>query len=189
MFRVGWEWANGAGGRGIELNPPRVESRDRSGVQAKLFKLLALSFYCDCMRHNLWIGIAAISLLFSLPAAFAQNCDWTGTWETDWGTMELQQSGNTVTGTYTWDKGRIIGTAFENMLIGTWSEDAQENPYSPPDNAGDVEFTTDEYCYSFGGKWRYGSSGEWYTWTGHRVIPQNVTVNLENGEAGPVTSQ
>jgi len=83
--------------------------------------------------------------------------------------MELQQFDNNVTGTYTHDRGRINGTVFGNMLIGTWSEDAQENPYMPPDNAGEIEFTISEDCSSFDGRWRYGSSGEWRTWSGTRA--------------------
>ena len=133
------------------------------------------------MRHNLWICIAATSLLLSLTAAFAQDCVWTGTWDTDWGMMDLQQSGSTVTGTYTWDDGRIVGTTSGNMLIGTWSEDADENPYSPPNNAGDVEFTMSDDCISFSGRWRYGSSGEWGTWSGHRVYIMNETENVGMG--------
>ena len=131
--------------------------------------LLDLKFYCDCMRHTLSIGTAALLLLLCLPAVSAQSCDWTGTWKTNWGNMELQQFDNNVTGTYTHDRGRISGTVFGNMLIGTWSEDAQENPYMPPDNAGEIEFTISEDCSSFDGRWRYGSSGEWRTWSGTRA--------------------
>ncbi|AET63601.1 hypothetical protein Mhar_0210 [Methanothrix harundinacea 6Ac] len=132
---------------------------------------MLLKFYCDYMRRNLWIGAAAVLMLLSLPAAFAQSCDWTGTWETNWGEMELQQHGNnTVTGTYTHDNGRISGTILGDVLIGTWSEDAQEDPYMPPYNAGEVEFTISDDCSSFDGRWRYGSSGEWGSWSGTRIM-------------------
>ncbi|MCX6669511.1 MAG: hypothetical protein NTV25_06875 [Methanothrix sp.] len=83
--------------------------------------------------------------------------------------MELQQSGITVTGTYTWDQGRIQGSVFGNRLVGTWSESPS---YSPTADAGDFEFTLSDDCNSFSGRWRYGSSGEWRTdWPGTREAP------------------
>jgi len=95
-----------------------------------------------------------------------QTCSWTGTWNTEWGPMNLQQSGNRVTGSYTHDQGRIDGTATGSRLVGTWSEAPS---YSPPGDAGDVELTMAEDCQSFSGSWRYGSEGDWSgSWTGSR---------------------
>ena len=92
------------------------------------------------------------------------SCDWTGTWETNWGEMVLQQTGNKVTGTYVHDQGRISGTISDNILTGTWSEAPS---YSPTNDAGDVELTLAEDCRSFEGRWRYGSEGDWSEgWTG-----------------------
>lgn len=105
------------------------------------------------------------------PIAATLQCSWMGTWDTNWGDMKLQQSGDVVTGSYTWDEGHIQGTVSGNKLIGTWSEDPS---YSPPDDAGDVELTISDDCNSFGGKWRYGSSGEWGDWTGKRISPSYV---------------
>jgi hypothetical protein len=97
----------------------------------------------------------------------AQDCSsWSGTWNTDEGALELQQSGSTVTGTYTHDQGRIEGTVSGNKLVGTWSESPS---YSPPNDAGDFEFTMSGDCKSFSGNWRYGSSGSWSgSWSGTR---------------------
>lgn len=78
--------------------------------------------------------------------------------------ITLQQTGNTVTGTYPFDQGRIQGTVVGNKLIGMWSESPS---YSPPDDAGDLEFTMSEDCKSFSGKYRYGSSGSWKRWDGN----------------------
>lgn len=49
--------------------------------------------------------------------------------------MQLQQSGDQVTGNYSHDQGRIDGTAFGSQLVGTWSEAPS---YSPPDDGGDL---------------------------------------------------
>jgi hypothetical protein len=96
----------------------------------------------------------------------ATDCGWNGTWNTEWGPLELQQSGDTVTGTYTHDQGRIQGTISGNILVGTWSESPS---YSPPNDAGDFEFTMSDDCKSFGGSWRYGSTGSWAgSWSGTR---------------------
>ena len=114
-------------------------------------------------------GILLILTLLCAPAVLSQSCDWTGSWSTNYGQMELQQSGITVTGTYTWDQGRIQGSVFGNRLVGTWSEAPS---YSPTADAGDFEFTLSDDCNSFSGRWRYGSSGEWRTdWSGTREAP------------------
>ncbi|OPX76460.1 MAG: hypothetical protein A4E44_00656 [Methanosaeta sp. PtaB.Bin018] len=94
-------------------------------------------------------------------------CDWSGRWETNWGTMTLQQVGDSVTGDYTHDQGRIAGRVVGNKLIGTWSE---YPTYSPSSDAGDAELTISEDCRTFTGRWRYGSVGEWSgDWTGTRA--------------------
>ncbi|HWQ18370.1 MAG TPA: hypothetical protein VN455_01215 [Methanotrichaceae archaeon] len=81
--------------------------------------------------------------------------------------MEFQQSGNTLTGKYTHDDGRIQGTISGNKLIGTWTEVPTR---SPPNDAGDVELTLSDDCNSISGNWRYGSSGGWSgDWSGTRT--------------------
>jgi len=99
--------------------------------------------------------------------------NWSGTWDTSWGTMYLTQSLGKVTGTYDYQGGKIEGYISKNLsgniLVGTWSE----NPsYAPPDDAGDIEFIMSSDFNSLTGRWRYGSSGGWYSdWTGTRVSP------------------
>jgi hypothetical protein len=78
--------------------------------------------------------------------------------------FQLQQSGDTMTGTYTHDQGRIHGTVSGSRLIGTWSEAPS---YSPPNDAGDFEFTLSNDCATFSGNWRNGSTGSWSgSWLG-----------------------
>lgn len=94
--------------------------------------------------------------------------EWAGTWDSEqWGEMKLMQKGNTVTGTYSWDEGKIEGTVSGNMLRGTWSESPS---YSPPDDAGDFEFTLSADGNSFSGHWRYGSDDDWDgDWTAEKI--------------------
>ncbi len=95
------------------------------------------------------------------------TCGWSGVWDTNFHQMVLQQSGNTVTGNYSWDDGRISATVSGNKLIGTWSESPS---YSPPSDAGDFEFALSDDCKSFSGNWRYGSEGGWSgEWSGSRI--------------------
>ena len=111
------------------------------------------------------------------PAPTPGSCDWTGTWDTNWGKMELVQTGNQVTGTYESDNGKIEGLVSGNTLTGTWSEYPS---YSPPGDAGDIVFIISEDCSSFDGKWRYGTSGGWSgSWTGARKSTGSGTSYLE----------
>lgn len=97
------------------------------------------------------------------------GCSFTGGWDTNWGEMFLVQNGSNVTGTYTYDDGRINGTVSGLTMSGMWSENADENAYEPPDNAGDAIFNLSTDCKSIDGLWRYGSEGEYSgDWSGTR---------------------
>jgi hypothetical protein len=88
---------------------------------------------------------------------------WAGNWNTDFGSMQLNVSGNNVTGTYNYKGGKITGTISGNQLNGEWS---QQPSYNPPSDAGDLQFTLASGGGSFSGQWRYGSSGSWSSWNG-----------------------
>ena len=83
--------------------------------------------------------------------------------------MVLTQNGSQVTGTYTHDQGKIIGTVVGDKLIGTWSEYPK---YAPPKDAGDIEFTMSSDGKGFTGKWRYGAEGNWGNWEGGKRITE-----------------
>ena len=104
--------------------------------------------------------------------AVTQGCDWTGIWDLDSSPsnlkiqMDLQQTGNTVTGSYS-NQGRISATVSGNKLQGTWAEPPD---YSEPRNKGAFEFTLSADCNSFSGSWGLGSSGSWIgQWNGKRA--------------------
>jgi hypothetical protein len=118
--------------------------------------------------QNSETGGRGIAHVWGIPGQgeTAQTCTWSGTWNTDWGPMQILQNGNAVTGTYTHDQGRVDGTAYGARLMGTWSEAPS---YSPPGDAGDFEFMMSEDCQSFSGSWKYGSEGGWSGgWSGTR---------------------
>lgn len=50
--------------------------------------------------------------------------DFTGTWSTNWGTVELNQKGKTVDGTYEYrgTKGILTGEVINDTLYFTWTE-------------------------------------------------------------------
>jgi len=129
------------------------------------------------MKKSIFI-ILALALCLSLPfgqsvsAADLGTYSWTGDWSTNWGDMVLTQTGSKVTGTYTHDQGKITGPISGNTLTGTWSE---EPSYSPPNDAGDVEFTMSEDGKSFTGQWRYGSDGAWGIWEGGTRITEVIS--------------
>ena len=104
--------------------------------------------------------------------------DWTGDYNTNWGTMHLEQNGNTVTGTYAYQEGRIEGTLSPDsqyVLLGRWMETPS---FAPPRDAGDIYFSMDRHHSSFTGYWRYGYTGDYSitgdwdgSWTGDRILP------------------
>jgi len=104
------------------------------------------------------------------PVSPSLTANWSGQWDCGiWGVLTLTQSGDQVTGTYTYQGGILTATATGengNTLVGTWSEDPT---HMPPKDAGDIEFTISADGNSFTGHWRYDSSGSWQSWEGQRV--------------------
>ncbi len=50
------------------------------------------------------------------------DTDWNGTWETNYGKVELHQANDAVTGTYVLKQGRINGQVLDDKLVGQWAE-------------------------------------------------------------------
>lgn len=111
------------------------------------------------------------------PPVVTQN--WNGTFNTTWGEMKLTQEGNSVVGTYAYASGKIIGTISDNTLTGTWSVPPS---YMAPNEAGDLVLTMSADGKALTGKWRNGSSGDWYTnWMGTRVEQSPVEAQSWKG--------
>lgn len=118
--------------------------------------------------------MAGMPLGQTAMAADLGTYSWAGEWDTNWGDMVLTQTGSKVTGSYTYDNGRIDGTVSGNVLSGTWSEAPS---YAPPHDAGEVEFVMSDDGKSFTGKWRYGSEGDWGNWEGGTRITEVTPVS------------
>lgn len=80
------------------------------------------------------------------------------------GDMEFVQKGNTVTGTYGADNGRLSGTLNAyNQLKGTWAE---APTYAGDKDSGSFTFSFSDDFTSFHGTYNYGTApgfaGEWF---------------------------
>ena len=124
------------------------------------------------MRFVKLVELALVLSFLCTSVSLAQNCDWTGTWSTSFNKMVLQQSGNTVTGTYDYNGGQIQGIVSGNNLVGSWTETSK---------AGIFDFTMANDCNSFSGNWRYDTSSGWSgSWSGTRTSAPSIgTVNAQ----------
>jgi hypothetical protein len=69
----------------------------------------------------------AVSAALAAPGAAATSpraIDVTGTYDSNWGPIELRQSGHEVLGTYNFHHGRLRGTLDGNLLRYQWREDS-----------------------------------------------------------------
>ncbi len=89
-------------------------------------------------------------------AAPLEECTWSGTWRTTYGTMTLTQAGSTVSGHYDSEEGDIQGTVVGSQLVGTWGP---EPSTAHSCKSGDLEFTMASTCNSFSGTWWYCHGG------------------------------
>lgn len=110
--------------------------------------------YADAEWSGYWIGR-------KIPGGSVQI---GGEYETEWGSLSLVQNGNSVTGKYSYDEGRLEGTLTGMTLSGKWFETPS---FEPPDDAGLFEFVFSDDLKSFTGMWKYGfepgplTAGSW----------------------------
>jgi len=105
------------------------------------------------------ICLAGILIMSSITVKAQSNpLPWTGTWQVtgSWGTMELTQKGNKLTGTYTHQNGQVAGTVSGNTFDGTWTQPGNNR-------SGDFQFTMSADRLSFNIKWRYAGETNWST--------------------------
>lgn len=96
------------------------------------------------------------------PNAQQNAAAWAGVWRTNWGDMVLSVSGNQVTGTYSFENGRISGTVSGNVLEGTWAQDNRPQ-------GGSFRWEISRDGRSWSGQWNYAGDAAWQgTWTGSR---------------------
>ena len=90
---------------------------------------------------------------------------FTGTWTSTFGEMQLRQSGQRVTGTYTYNDGHIEGRIVNNILRFTWEERASGG-------VGLGIFSLTDDGNSINGQWTSGDEDPRLSssyWTGTRI--------------------
>ena len=102
------------------------------------------------MRYVSQIGIAMVVILFGASLCFGQSCEWTGKWRVNGANiMDLQQTGNAVTGTHYYTKdnimSHIVGTASGNKMQVTQVMEGMAN--------SSFILTMSEDCTNFTGYW------------------------------------
>ena len=100
----------------------------------------------------------ATIIALSVFGLYAQNA--SGVYETDYSKMTLQQSGNTVTGTYEHSDGRIEGTIVGNTLTGWWYQN---------NGKGRIVFVFNGNFSAFSGRWSYENAEPSEAWNGKRI--------------------
>jgi len=95
--------------------------------------------------------------------------DYSGTWETTYGDMVLEQNGTTVTGWYSYGSmSSIEGTVSEKSekLVFTYTEATA---------SGSGWFLLSENGNSFAGQWKADGDSNWSAWDGHRATGEPST--------------
>lgn len=94
-----------------------------------------------------------------------------GKWETDFGPMELTESGQAVTGAYALEGGKILGTRSANQLSAYWTQNKSARKCDKAVNGsyfyGRVVF--DFSATAFVGKWGYCEDAPADAWSGKRA--------------------
>jgi hypothetical protein len=103
-----------------------------------------------------FLAVAGLWFFFDTRPIHGQaDCSIDGTYQSDWGPVNLQQSENKVTGT--WQKGTISGVRNGNVIRYTW--------YEGPVPGGRGTWRISPNCANLRGPWGSGSSstggGNW----------------------------
>ena len=124
------------------------------------------------MRYTLAITLAAAIIVTS----FAEVPDFSGTWESTYGTLFLNQTGTSVTGRY-----EVGGYSSVEGEVGP--DGRLVFTYEEPSASGEGWFEMAADGESFRGLWRPDGGGEWYDWEAYRagsgMLPTNWLVVLE----------
>jgi hypothetical protein len=121
------------------------------------------------------IVLFAIVLSLTITAA-ADQPDFSGTWETTYGTMFLQQEATSVSGYYTYDGYSTVEGEVgpDGRLVFTYTEATA---------SGEGWFELSEDSVSIHGLWRPDGGMQWFEWEGYRagagIAPSNWLVILE----------
>lgn len=110
----------------------------------------------------LWLVVAFVapSAAWAQPINESGVIDFSGAWDSTYGLLEIQQTGESVVGTYTFGGGSTIeGTVEDNRLTFRYHE---------PMVSGDGWFEINLDGTSLDGMWREDGGAAWSEWTGTR---------------------
>lgn len=137
------------------------------------------------MRMTVFTLIAA-PLLFAVIIEASVLPDFSGTWETTYGTLILQQENSYVSGYYTLGGYSTIEgeIGLDGRLVFTYTE-------SSVSGQGWFELSTDSMSIS--GMWRPDGGGQWFQWEGYRagagLMPSRWLVILESEWQSSLTEE
>ncbi|NHN24275.1 hypothetical protein FIA58_001190 [Flavobacterium jejuense] len=100
-------------------------------------------------------------IIYDKPSTTMKSAIWSGIWETDFGKIVLEQTGNKVKGKYR-NLGYIEATVVGDKLIGTFTNNGSK---------GNFEFTME--CNAFKGKWSWNNSLK-DKWNGTKATKSNL---------------
>ena len=121
--------------------------------------------------------VMVFGLLMPISVVATPTFSWTGEWDTNWGRMNLTQTGNTVTGTYVHQQGTIFGTVLGNRLQGTWHQTGNNR-------SGYIDFIMSDDGMSFHGYWRWDDETarriwghtNWEVWEGSIRLTEVIII-------------
>lgn len=94
--------------------------------------------------------------------------DTTGTWNTNFNTMYLRQTGFNVSGEFEFNNGKILGVIYGDTMTGNWYQDIDKDGIY--NTIGTFIFVFSRDNTSFKGTWGYGDSpSNGGLWNGVRV--------------------
>jgi hypothetical protein len=122
------------------------------------------------------------TIVFTMLCSFVFAQGASGTYQTDFNDLTIQQSGNQITGSYSFLNGRIEGTLEGHTLTGWWYQS---------NGKGRLLFEFNYDFSGFVGKWNYNEAAPSSKWNGSRIasqVVQNSDPKLEGSSASYTTT-
>ncbi len=104
-------------------------------------------------------SLVVVVMLLWVVAPVRAADEFTGTWNTTFGVLTMNQKGSKVTGSYYEGKASLEGVAEKNKLVFTYLEKGEK---------GEGEFNLAADGKSFVGKYRIIGAKKWIEWKGSR---------------------
>lgn len=138
-----------------------------SQSKERIFTVMAVEFFLV-----LWaLFMLSVSLNGQNLVHDMKSHNFEGILNTSWGEVTLVQHGDEVTGSFTFDQGKINGTVMGNTLYADWSK---APTYSGPFDAGMIEITAHPASKEVLARWKYYDAQNWnHNWNGTWMRDEN----------------